>query len=133
MQGEPLGAEDGPSDRPLYYTPALQPSAEAHNLESEAQPIILQGNLKSLTQALTKKETLDEKVERALTQLVEDSLDEVLEFASRLTKHRGSRTMHRRLPVHLRDQDVHGGDGDAGRLLHRLHPKIDFVDIRRSV
>ena len=38
---------------------------------------------------------MDERVERALGRLLEDSVDDVVEFACRLAKHRGSRTLHR--------------------------------------
>ena len=48
-----------------------------------------------MTQTLTKKETLDEKVERALAILAEDIVDDVVDFACRLAKHRGSKSLHR--------------------------------------
>jgi len=50
-------------------------------------------NLKAMMQTLTKKETLDEKVERALTILAEDIVDDVVDFACRLAKHRGSNSL----------------------------------------
>ena len=52
-------------------------------------------NLKALTNSLTKKESLDEKVEKALMQVTEDVLDDVLDLACRLAKHRGSLALHR--------------------------------------
>jgi len=52
-------------------------------------------NLKAITQTLTKKETLDEKVERALVILAEDIVDDVIDFACRLAKHRGSNSLQR--------------------------------------
>lgn len=48
-----------------------------------------------MTATLTRKETLDEKVERALTSLAEDMIDDVIDFACRLAKHRGSKSLHR--------------------------------------
>ena len=44
---------------------------------------------------LTKKETLDGKVERALGSLANDIIDDVIDFACRLAKHRGSNSLHR--------------------------------------
>jgi len=52
-------------------------------------------NLKAMTQTLTKKENLDEKVERALGLLAEDIVDDVIDFACRLAKHRGSNSLQR--------------------------------------
>ena len=46
-------------------------------------------------QTLTKKETIDEKVERALCVLAEDIVDDVVDFACRLAKHRGSNSLQR--------------------------------------
>lgn len=57
--------------------------------------MLLPVNLKAMTQTLTKKETLDEKVERALCILAEDMIDDVIDFACRLAKHRGSKSLHR--------------------------------------
>ena len=48
-----------------------------------------------MTQTLTKKEVLDDKMERALTVLAEDVIDDVIDFACRLAKHRGSNSLHR--------------------------------------
>ena len=48
-----------------------------------------------MTQTLTRKETLDEKVERALGGLAEDIVDDVIDFACRLAKHRGSNSLQR--------------------------------------
>lgn len=47
-------------------------------------------NLKALTQTLTKKEQLDDKVERALSVLADEMLEDVIEFACQLAKHKGS-------------------------------------------
>ena len=52
-------------------------------------------NLRALTQTLTKKEKLDERVEKALTHLAEDIVDDVVDFACRLAKHRGSNSLNR--------------------------------------
>ena len=48
-----------------------------------------------MASTLTKKETLDEKVERALGILAEDIVDDVIDFACRLAKHRGSNSLQR--------------------------------------
>ncbi len=48
-----------------------------------------------MTATLTKKETLDDKVERALCTLAEDIVDDVIDFACRLAKHRGSQSLQR--------------------------------------
>lgn len=48
-----------------------------------------------MIQTLTKKETLDERVERALSVLAEDIVDDVVDFACRLAKHRGSNSLQR--------------------------------------
>ena len=50
-------------------------------------------HIKALTQSLTLKEALDDKVEKGLASVVDDSLDEVLELACRLAKHRSSKTL----------------------------------------
>ena len=52
-------------------------------------------DLKQLTATLTKKEQIDDKVERALSVLAEDLIDDVVEFACKLAKHRGSNILHR--------------------------------------
>ena len=52
-------------------------------------------NLKSLTSSLTKKEQLDDKVERALAVLADEMLEDVIEFACKLAKHRGSQLLAR--------------------------------------
>ena len=44
---------------------------------------------------MTKKEQLDEKVERALSVLADEMLEDVIEFACRLAKHRGAQTLQR--------------------------------------
>ena len=44
---------------------------------------------------LTRKETLDDKVERALGGLANEIIDDVIDFACRLAKHRGSNSLHR--------------------------------------
>ena len=48
-----------------------------------------------MTHTLTKKETLDDKVDRALSGLANDIIDDVIDFACRLAKHRGSNSLHR--------------------------------------
>lgn len=48
-----------------------------------------------MTETLTKKETLDSKVNRALDTLADGLLDDVIDFACRLAKHRGSNSLHR--------------------------------------
>ena len=55
--------------------------------------MVLPTNIKALTQTLTKKETLDTKVEKALGELTEGVLDDVIDFACKLAKHRGSRAL----------------------------------------
>ena len=55
--------------------------------------MVLSVNLKAMIQTLTKKETLDERVERALSVLAEDIVDDVVDFACRLAKHRGSNSL----------------------------------------
>ena len=55
------------------------------------QPI----NLKAMTSQLTRKEELNDKVEKALCVLAEDILDDVVEYACRMAKHRGSQVLHR--------------------------------------
>ena len=48
-----------------------------------------------MTQTLTKKEELDMRVERALSTLAEDIIEDVVDFACRLAKHRGSSSLTR--------------------------------------
>jgi len=48
-----------------------------------------------MTETLTKKEMLDSKVDRALDTLADGLLDDVIDFACRLAKHRGSNSLHR--------------------------------------
>ena len=48
-----------------------------------------------MTATLTKKEELHEKVEKSLSVLAEDLIDDVVEFACRMAKHRGSNVLHR--------------------------------------
>ena len=62
---------------------------------SQSNQLIAPVNLKSLTSSLTKKESLDDKVEKALNQVVDDALSEVLDLACRLAKHRGSKNLGR--------------------------------------
>lgn len=52
-------------------------------------------NLKALTASLSKKEQLDEKVDRALSVLADEMLEDVIEFACKLAKHRGSQLLAR--------------------------------------
>lgn len=51
--------------------------------------------MKALCTTLTKKEQLDDRVAQALSQLGEDVVDDVVELACRLAKHRGSRTLEK--------------------------------------
>ena len=60
-----------------------------------SQNLLIPINLKAMTSTLTKKETLDDKVEIQLSNLAEDVIDEVIDFACRLAKHRGSNSLHR--------------------------------------
>mmetsp|Transcript_27167 Transcript_27167/g.33793 ORF Transcript_27167/g.33793 Transcript_27167/m.33793 type:complete len:168 (+) Transcript_27167:535-1038(+) len=78
--------------RPLYTT-----SFEANPVRpaDQAFSVLVPVNLKAMTQTLTKKESLDEKVERALCTLAEDMVDDVIDFACRLAKHRGSNSLQR--------------------------------------
>lgn len=48
-----------------------------------------------MTSLLTKKEIMDDKVEKALQLIASQVIDDVIEFGCRLAKHRGSRTLHR--------------------------------------
>ena len=57
--------------------------------------LISETNLQAMTETLTKKETLDGKVNRALDSLADGLLDDVIDFACRLAKHRGSNSLHR--------------------------------------
>ena len=57
--------------------------------------MLLTVNLKALTSSLTKKEQLDDKVERALAVLADEMLEDVIEFACKLAKHRGSQLLAR--------------------------------------
>ena len=69
---------------------------EAVSPNQEAQASLLRAdNIRALTQTLTKKETLDSKVEQALQKIAVDILDEVVDLGCRLANHRGSRTLHR--------------------------------------
>ena len=65
-------------------------------MPTQASTLTLQPvNLKAMTQTLTKKETLDDRVEKALCVLADDVLTDVIDFACRLAKHRGSKALHR--------------------------------------
>ena len=78
--------------RPQYTT-----SYEANPVRPGDQPVsvLMPVNLKAMTQTLTKKESLDDKVERHLCSLAEDIVDDVIDFACRLAKHRGSNSLQR--------------------------------------
>ena len=52
-------------------------------------------NIKALTASLTKKEVLDERVQASLATLADEIIDDVVEFACKLAKHRGSNTLQR--------------------------------------
>ena len=51
--------------------------------------------LKVMTNALTDREELDIKAQKALSELAEILVDDVVEFACRLAKHRGQNVLHR--------------------------------------
>ena len=57
--------------------------------------MLLPINLKAMTSTLTKKEELNEKTEKALSGLAEEIVDDVVEFACRMAKHRGSNVLKR--------------------------------------
>ena len=59
---------------------------------SKTLPIV---NVKALAATLTKKEVLDEKVQQSLSVLADDIIDDVVEFACKLARHRGSNTLQR--------------------------------------
>ena len=63
--------------------------------QDSASSVLLPINLKAMTATLTKKEELNDKVEKALCVLAEDIVDDVVEFACRMAKHRGSNVLHR--------------------------------------
>ena len=48
-----------------------------------------------MTTTLTKREELDSKAEKALSILAEDLVDDVVEFACKMAKQRGSPVLHR--------------------------------------
>ena len=52
-------------------------------------------NIKALTASITKKEVLDERVQTSLATLADEVIDDVVEFACKLAKHRGSNTLQR--------------------------------------
>ena len=84
-----LGMAMLPTERlPFYEQLYLQQQHGASSRE-----LIPVKHIKALTQSLTLKEALDDKVERGLATVVDDSLDEVLELACRLAKHRSSKTL----------------------------------------
>jgi len=82
------------ANRPLYTT-SFQASPVRHHQSDQGASLLIPLNLKAMTYTLTKKETLDDKVERALCILAEDIVEDVIDFACRLAKHRGSNTLER--------------------------------------
>ena len=64
-----------------------------HSATQPEHMLIPSENFKALTKSLSKKETLDDKVEKSLGRLTEDVLSEILELACRISKHRKSRTL----------------------------------------
>ena len=60
-----------------------------------ASQVLQPVNLKAMTSTLSKKEEMNDKVEKALCVLAEDILDDVVEFACKMAKHRGSQVLHR--------------------------------------
>ena len=93
LESEVADGGDQP-DRPLYTT-SLQVSGVKSTTPEQQASVLLPVNLRAMTATLTKKETLDEKVEKALSVLAEDIVDDVIDFACRLAKHRGSNSLHR--------------------------------------
>lgn len=81
-------------NRPLYTT-SFAASPVYQQQSDQTAGLLIPLNLKAMTHTLTKKETLDDKVERALCTLAEDIVDDVIDFACRLAKHRGSNTLER--------------------------------------
>ena len=83
------------SKAPLYTTSfqvnAIKPPSALDGSANILNPV----QIKAMTGTLTKKETLDDKVERYLSVLAEDMIDDVIDFACRLAKHRGSNSLHR--------------------------------------
>lgn len=82
---------------PLYTTATAPTNGTDKTTMSTNQgsSLISAVNLKSMTETLTKKEILDTKVDRALDTLADGLLDDVIDFACRLAKHRGSNSLHR--------------------------------------
>ena len=84
-----------PAERlPIYDQYNLVHEQFQHQ-QAASQELIPVKHIKALTQSLTLKEALDDKVEKGLATVVDDSLDEVLELACRLAKHRSSKTLQR--------------------------------------
>lgn len=81
------GEEDDVMSRPLY--------TNVGNSGSTDSTIVSSVNLRAITQDLTRKESLDGKVESALSMLAEGLVNDVIEFSCRLAKHRGANTLHR--------------------------------------
>ena len=52
-------------------------------------------NIKSLLAHLTQKESLDDRVTKAMAQLAEQVVDDVVEMACKLAKHRNSKTLEK--------------------------------------
>ena len=52
--------------------------------------VIQPQNLRNLTEKLTNKEVLEERTERALAMLADNVLDDVVELACKLARHRGA-------------------------------------------
>ena len=85
---------------PLYTTSfhvnAIKPQSAIDGAMGGISANILNPvQIKAMTGTLTKKETLDDKVERYLSVLAEDMIDDVIDFACRLAKHRGSNSLNR--------------------------------------
>ena len=75
--------------QPQPSQPIQQPSY--HLPDSALQP----QHLRRITENLTKKEVLEERSERALSMLADQVLDDVVELACRLARHRGANTLKR--------------------------------------
>jgi transcription initiation factor TFIID subunit 12 len=68
-----------------------QPHTNPHYSNMLLSPL----DLKKLTQNLSKKEILDQQVEKILLQMAEDFVVNVSDFACKLTKHRGADTLEK--------------------------------------
>lgn len=77
---------------PPQYDPKRQVYTEGSDPTKVQQNSI---NIKQLCFNLSKKETLDDRVATALTQLAEDVIEDVVLLACKLAKHRGSNNLEK--------------------------------------